>query len=292
MWIGSFAFHNCTSLRNIFVPPSVQYIGEGAFHGCSDLESGIAAGGVDRNQVDIPLRQRLLELSNHQLCYFQSSMAPIFRECDLYHLQRIENTAASEDLFGMTPFHILALSVQPNISLFQSMMMMQDQPRDYLTRKDYWGWTCLDYMCCNTAPQAVELLECMIQWTITPKLGWLGLSEWKDDLRIEIYVLLTMPRTGEERKRQLDLLQCKLVKYERLEAISLLESAVWKFRIMMMMQSTIGDDDNVQLTPEDRRYCRISCGADFVVVNVLPFLGRAPRRSSIEAAQVEDIEVE
>ncbi len=44
--IGSFAFRNCSSLSEIFIPSTVTQIGECAFNGCSSLTINIAASEV------------------------------------------------------------------------------------------------------------------------------------------------------------------------------------------------------------------------------------------------------
>jgi hypothetical protein len=112
----------------------------------------------------------------------------------------------------------------------------------------------------------------MIQWTIAPRLEWLGLPQWTADIWSEIDILLSTTFAGDTRRNQLHLIQCNLARFERLEAISLMESALWKFQMeQVCLQCSF--NNIAQLGPVDRTYCRISCGADIVLVNVLMFLG-------------------
>lgn len=70
-----------------------------------------------------------------------------------------------------------------------------------------------------------------------------------------------------------------LMHYERLKALSLLECALWKSKLQeqaAIMSSTetgtVKDMPSV-VNGEDRSLCRVRCGADVVIVNVLHFLG-------------------
>jgi hypothetical protein len=270
-WIGNYALHNCKSLRNVFVPETVNYVGGGAFHACTDLQDQVTnmktlegQAEDDCERMDGVLRHRLQELPNHRLCYFH-----IHESTDaIAELQ--DHHQATTDSFGMTPFHILALSVAPNVDLFQSLA--QRYPVEILSQADHWGWTPLDYLCSNSAPQALKLMQSMIQWTIAPRLEWLGLPQWTADIWSEIDILLSTTFAGDTRRNQLHLIQCNLARFERLEAISLMESALWKFQMeQVCLQCSF--NNIAQLGPVDRTYCRISCGADIVLVNVLMFLG-------------------
>ncbi|KAL3940599.1 MAG: hypothetical protein SGBAC_004883 [Bacillariaceae sp.] len=70
-----------------------------------------------------------------------------------------------------------------------------------------------------------------------------------------------------------------LVNYERVEALSLLECALWKSKLqehaatMSSMETGAVKDMASVVNSEDRSRCRVQCGADVVVVNVLHFLG-------------------
>jgi ankyrin repeat protein len=51
------------------------------------------------------------------------------------------------DSFGMTPFHILALSQTPNLSLFQALLKVYKV--DIIHARDKFGSTPIDYLCSN-----------------------------------------------------------------------------------------------------------------------------------------------
>jgi hypothetical protein len=92
------------------------------------------------------------------------------------------------------------------------------------------------------------------------------------------------------RQREIGLLYFKLATYERLEAMSLLELALWKVKIDGCKVASETDHereeesspkrprlDKSQLDGVDRQSCRINSGADVVISNVLPFLDKVCR---------------
>jgi hypothetical protein len=92
------------------------------------------------------------------------------------------------------------------------------------------------------------------------------------------------------RKREIDLLYFKLVTYERLESVSLLELALWKVKLDSCKAAYDTDNerdgessskrprlDKAHLYGVDRESCRINSGADAIMSNVLPFLDKICR---------------
>jgi hypothetical protein len=96
--------------------------------------------------------------------------------------------------------------------------------------------------------------------------------------------------TGSYSKRAVGLLSFKLVSYEWLESMSLLELALWKGKIDGCKAAIVtargrGEGrspkrprlDKSLVAHVDRQSCRISSGAEVVISNVLPFLDKVCR---------------
>jgi hypothetical protein len=114
-------------------------------------------------------------------------------------------------------------------------------------------------------------------------LRWLGLARWKSDMLAAMDEAL--PIEWSSRRNEISLLYFKLATYERLEALSLLELALWKVKIdgckaASDTENELGEEsspkrprmDKSHLGGVDRRGCRFNSGADVVISNVLPFL--------------------
>jgi hypothetical protein len=66
-----------------------------------------------------------------------------------------------------------------------------------------------------------------------------------------------------------------LAKYERLEILSLLESSLWEWKIKELeFQHGYESGDSVSI---ERNACRVGCGAEIVIANVLLFLGKVEK---------------
>jgi hypothetical protein len=163
------------------------------------------------------------------------------------------------DAFGMTPFHILALSQTPNLSLFQALLALYQVYMIYTTR-DTFGSTPIDYLCLNHTSDYTIVIHSLVQTIVTQRLQRLGLAQWKLDISTALNEALAVE--GSSRRRAVGLLFFKLATCERLESVSLLELALWKVKLI--------DGD-------DRQSCRINSGAEVVISNVLSFLDKVFR---------------
>jgi hypothetical protein len=120
-------------------------------------------------------------------------------------------------------------------------------------------------------------------------MAWLGLAQWKADMLAALDGALAAGWSS--RQRNMGLLYFNLVAYERLEAISMLALALWKVKIDEYKAPTQDTDHECveECSPKrprldtsysdgvDRQSCRISCGAEIVMSNVLPFLDKVCR---------------
>lgn len=164
------------------------------------------------------------------------------------------------DCLGMNPFHILALSQKPSIEIFEELTNLYR--RNAFFCKDKWGYLPIYYLCSNIMPEASALFERLFGLTALKRLKLLGLNEWKSAVSNQIDAFYSADTS--DRIENMKQVYYLLEKYERREIISLLESALWKAKIH---ESTLMGDATV-----DREACRVNCGADIVISNVLPFL--------------------
>jgi hypothetical protein len=276
----------CFSLVNLVIPSEQdfeQYDGD-------EIMQGLKLRHVASNFDDLvsKLQHRFDDLPVHRLCYYQS-----------YHLltETMENLRQSMDAdpgagtdvdaFGMTPFHILALSQTPNLSLFQALMKVYKV--DIIRTRDKFGSTPIDYLCMNDTPGSATVIQSLLQTIIVQCLRWRGLVRWKTDLLAAMDEALATEWSS--RRSAIGMLCFKLATYERLESVSLLELALWQFKIDSCKAAYETDHqrdeasshpnspelDKSHLDGVDRQSCRINSGAYVVISNVLLFLDEVCR---------------
>jgi hypothetical protein len=218
----------------------------------------------------------------HRLCYYQSYYPLTEAMKNLRQSMDADPSAGTKvDAFGMTPFNMLALAQTPNLSLFQELLKVCKGA--IIDAKDKFGSSPIDYLCLNHAPEATTVIESLLQTIIVQRLRWLGLARWKADMLAALDGALAVDWSS--RPREIRLLYFKLATYERLEAISMLELALWNFKIDGCKVASETDHereeesspkrprlDKSQLDGVDRQSCRINSGAEVVISNVLPFL--------------------
>ena len=120
---------------------------------------------------------------------------------------------------------------------------------------------------------SIETFKYLLRASITKRLDLLSVSKWRVDLENRITALPDEVNYRDEKvkNREGDIkgLYDKLATYESIkEATSVLELTLWKAK---------NDDRNrrARVTGEDISYkeqCRVNCGADIVIRNVLPYL--------------------
>lgn len=263
------AFLNARDLRNIFFGSLTRDMFHAdAFIGCAKLKELFPEEDNDERLLQ-EVESRFNGLPIHRLCYFQSyhSITETMAE-----LQKIMSTSPScgADLFGMTPFHILALSTRPNIEIFQALV---NQHRDVLTMKDRWGSDALGYACTSPSANGTEIIKFLLLSLVHTRVESLGLERWRADITSDI---VDFPESTdcESRLDHVRHLASKLSKYLTMEKISLLESAIWKAKIDESVQS--------DMIPTSRETFRLICGAEIVISNVLPYLGPPPKLEDLD----------
>jgi hypothetical protein len=130
------------------------------------------------------------------------------------------------DAFGMTPFHIMALSQTPNLFLFQPLMKVYKV--DIILTRDKFGSTPIDYLCMNQTPASAFLIRSLLT-IVAERVLYLGLVRWKSDMFASIDEALATDFSS--RRSAIGMLCFKLATYDRLESVSLLELALWKVKI-------------------------------------------------------------
>jgi hypothetical protein len=284
--------YDCYSLVNLVVPSEQRFQQIDVYYDDQFME-GLKLRHVASSFTDLvsKLQHRFDDLPVHRLCYYQSYY-PLTEAMENMRRSMDADPAAGNkmDAFGMTPFHILALSQTPNHSLFQALMKVYKV--DIILTRDKFGSTPIDYLCMNQTQASALLIGSLLPTIFAERVRWLGLLRWKSNIVNAMDEALAVEWAS--RKREIRLLYFKLATYERLESVSLLELALWKvkfdsFKAAYDTDHERGEEcrskrprlDRSHLYGVDRQSCRIKSGADVVISNVLPFLDKVCREDYI-----------
>jgi hypothetical protein len=279
-----FENYGCPSLMN-FVIPSKQHFAQPRDD--AEFMRGFKLGTAASNFDDLvgKLQHRFDTLPVHGLCYYQSYYPLTQAMENLQQSMNADPSAGTKvDCFGMTPFHVLALSQTPNLSLFQALMKVYQV--DIIRTRDKFGSTPIDYLFLNYTHEATTAIQSLYPTIIVNHFHWLGLVRWQsEDILTAMNEALAVE--GSSRRRAVGLLSFKLATYERLESMSLLELALWKGKIDGCKAATVTDrgrdEERIPHRPRldkshsacvDRQSCRINSGAEVVILNVLLFLDK------------------
>ena len=326
------AFAECERLQNLYIPSSVIKLGRIFKHSYKPKPPLLLGrkfrmhddGDGNCAQLIHALQTRFRRLPIHEICYFQSHDETVSLVENLEQIVKSNghsnrsggggnrtgaaattkattttttfSTAERDSLTGMTPLHILALSRKPNIDVFRTVLALY--PKNFLmTVKDARGYRAIDYLIENESPGSDELTKQLLG----DRIEWLGLERWK---RKVVNVVDNFPvgwdmnyraRQIDHRHKHINVIYAMLIKYERLEILSLLELLLWKLEIdktLLLLATATKESDVASLStmPGDRistsastssnssssssvkEISRVNCGADIVISNVLPFL--------------------
>lgn len=118
-----------------------------------------------------------------------------------------------------------------------------------------------------------DAFKYLITFSISERLNSLGVLKWRKEILSDIDRLRWFVRY---RKNSTQLIYSKLAHYEHMdqlrEASSLLELALWKASIDLSMSNDQDRERESFRKKTNIGVCRIRCGADIVVPNVLHFL--------------------
>eukprot|EP00980_Cylindrotheca_fusiformis_P014821 scaffold4031_cov135-Cylindrotheca_fusiformis.AAC.8 len=260
--------------------------------GCSKLSSLSSLKTHSRSGYDyVDLVQKMRErfdnertMAVHKECYYQV-YDPLDTAIQNLIYAILETKGKSVDCLGMNPYHILALSTRPHLFFFQTIECYQPKGgKDEgwtMHCQDATGSTPLDHLLQNNAPEAPESIQYVMQVIFQKRIQSLGLVKWQQEIQDGIDQVLALAATDvrearrPERCRSLyQWLVSKLELLERKESLSLLEMALWRFKIREV--SSALEESKAAVPVVDRLGCRVNCGAGIVIANVLPFLGKMP----------------
>mmetsp|Transcript_29615 Transcript_29615/g.71274 ORF Transcript_29615/g.71274 Transcript_29615/m.71274 type:complete len:489 (-) Transcript_29615:54-1520(-) len=219
--VGGVAFFGCLELVNIYLPDSVNILGVNLFSGCTKLEPLAQRSGDNTmdEAIIMGLRNRFRELPIHEFCYYQSyhSLEENLDDLeDMVSLQFYDFEQHVDDL-GMSPFHILSLSAEPNAKLAEALtnkVVKESMAVDRLRRgcldilqcrfccwsrsstrnwdyeqehvprllSDTHNHGALFYACLNIAPGSTEMIKYMFRLNASKELAQFGLKRWRDDV--------------------------------------------------------------------------------------------------------------
>jgi len=120
---------------------------------------------------------------------------------------------------------------------------------------------------------SIETFKYLLRASITKRLDLLSVTKWREDLRDIINVLPDKANYRNEevknREEYIKGLYDKLATYEPIkEGTSILEMALWKYKIDESRNKKARVDGDVSY----KEQCRVNCGADIIIRNVLPYL--------------------
>mmetsp|Transcript_15367 Transcript_15367/g.37813 ORF Transcript_15367/g.37813 Transcript_15367/m.37813 type:complete len:680 (+) Transcript_15367:64-2103(+) len=247
--IGIRCFIGCTGIVNISIPASVAVaMAPDAFDGCDFL----AHNGVDS------LTERYKGLPVHEVCYHSSTSTV----SDLDEVIRASDTDGLVDAFGLTSFHVLATSANLKVQMLDRLL--NAYRLDVLTHRDKFGNTMLDYLLRTTSLNALSLIQMVLQRTIVNTISGLGVAKWISEVSRHVNPM----ETDDDRETRRTCVNetfgyfgyCMMI-----EMTSTVELAMWKRRIRVLQD----EDPAVKI---DRVSCRLQCGSDVVLDNVVKYL--------------------
>ena len=278
---GFEVFGHCENLTNIYIDgksPFLSFEGDTPqtelFERCNKLYEQYS----NDDEFEESLQSRFKGLPIHRLCYFEANKSHVwnidslgrslFRGAEHYY-----DTVDKQDTFGMTPLHILTLSAKPNLNLIQDLV---ERYPESLRKKDRWGRYPIFYALLNrNSPETKCLNRYLLEMTVEKEVQSLGLKQWRSNIHKSLDKFLE-DMDVKQKFDQLPKVIRKLQSFEMKEVISLLELALWKAKWDESKSSTNfvtkGNRRKRAKRGHDKTSCRLLCGAQVIIPNVLPFL--------------------
>ncbi|CAJ1944315.1 unnamed protein product [Cylindrotheca closterium] len=256
-----YGFEGCASLIHLSTPQNlhlnIDCFGERPNFSCGKL-------------MDDPT-PRFESLPMHEWCYHQVyfPLSSILHEISNLSGQEVSPMMMQHDRLGMTPFHILALSSRPDKALFECFIDKLSLNKEVLLKQDNLDFTPLDYLFRNPSNESRESLSYLAKLLVNDRIEGLTLKRWRDELSGMLTVFLHLDKAEQTRARFRTFLRHISTK-EHQEVLSILECAVWKVKLIDVTMNL----KNTANEYVDRHFCRVSCGVEGVISNVLPFLER------------------
>lgn len=259
--IGYSAFSQCDSLRNIIIPRTSNSFGNHMFGSHSMLEKQFP----QRSNLWAVLKRRFEGLPLHQVCYSHPYHPTLYTIRKLHRALAKAADPAARDDFGLTPFHLLALSTKLDLHIWMTLMQ-GDRNAQLVHANDCWGCSPLYYLCVNNVINSTEVLRYVVRSSIEHRMGSVGfLEQWKLQLLLMVHDLSDQIPV-EEKLCCMNQIYLQLTVFLWREKVSLLELALWNSSIRK-------EENGSHQKEEERKQSRITCGIEVVSSNVLPFLG-------------------
>ena len=108
-------------------------------------------------------------------------------------------------------------------------------------------------------------------WLVGSISSWRGLESWKADMSNRVNAILA---EDEVKQRQSLLREASTVlsRYERMEATTMLELALWKMETKSADLASAESAARTAIDRGDREACRVRSGASFIIPNAIAFL--------------------
>jgi len=261
-------FSKCDLLVNVCIPMSMAHTAGRAFSDCKLLRN--TSDGQLQTEI---LRRRFVKLPIHEVCYYASTMTVD----DLSVALESSSSGPLIDPLGMTPLHIVSTSARLRADM--TAHLLDNLPVGCLWTKDKHGRTAMDYLLFHNSERAPPLIKMVLQKAIQHEMeGW-GIERWISDL-FHCVEDITFDYDIEDRGENLGAVIEKLSMYLGVEITSIVELAIWKV--------TIGEvaRDDQEHNQDHRTDCRMRCGSDVVLRNVIEYLWDSESESSFSSAFV------
>eukprot|EP00526_Cylindrotheca_closterium_P014334 CAMPEP_0113642254 /NCGR_PEP_ID=MMETSP0017_2-20120614/22196_1 /TAXON_ID=2856 /ORGANISM="Cylindrotheca closterium" /LENGTH=348 /DNA_ID=CAMNT_0000553665 /DNA_START=345 /DNA_END=1391 /DNA_ORIENTATION=+ /assembly_acc=CAM_ASM_000147 len=259
--IGGRSFRGCKALANLVLPKGSNARGQfvyNSFEACTLLQDRF---GRLARKIVAGLIGRFDNFPVHKLCYHHSSTtAQKLRLC----IKDQDEMEPPVDDFGMSPVHILCSTAEASKELMEVLL---DEYPDYVlgwkTAKDKLA---TDYLVSNWTPANKTLLQMALQSWMYSRLERWGATSWMEAMQSKVQAIL-VEEHDKKRRSTLWMEACStFAQYENVEALSILEMALWKREIEYESSNNGGGQ------ALDREECRCVCGSNVVILNVVQFL--------------------
>jgi hypothetical protein len=292
--IGVGAFKDCTFLSCIYFTDNCTDFGDRAFEGCTKLQDIMPE---DEDEFIEELRARFDDRPFHRLCYHQSYHEKNWIWEELLDLiaEKDENEELYDDednyegslpdvldTFYFTPFHILAASIRPNWYLWEAMHSVFPSTKDQRGRECVGWWQPISFLSLNISPGAGGMLRHTVECFYKESIDNFGLESWKTCAMKEVNKLGNDQLSRNEKYQIMTSVDKKVSKLVRKELSSMIELAAWKYKMEEVAESQKKSKKKWSLLTRrpnrsrrakvDKEKCRVLCGSDIIIENVLPFL--------------------
>lgn len=122
----------------------------------------------------------------------------------------------------------------------------------------------------HPSAESSETVSYLVSCLFNDRIKSLALKRWRDEPSNMVSTFLQLQKSQQTSDRFQKLSRQLAIK-ERKEILSILECALWNLKVFQIgRESKKQSVQGIEIV--DRCFCRVSCGADEVISNVLPYL--------------------